>query len=552
MPRRHLVTSALLGLSVALVAASSVPLSASAATGNITITSAGPTGGDPTVLTVVANDKNGLQLSSMTVHLTSGTTTYPVTTMAYVSGTPDAQTWTNASSPIPPGAVPPGTYAMTVDATDSSPETDNGLSTPNQLAYLYTTTITVKKSTAISYGNRSSTISGTLTGVAPGTPAPKPVDLGSVPVALYDMTTKTLPQQIANTAFDGSYQGTATLDPADTYQVQVAASPSMEAASSPVTVTVTPDATRLQSVKVTPTDLKYGQKATMTGTAQYEKAKNTWVALSGAAIQPSAGTTQLPTVKTNSKGQFSSPIPSTDGSSWGVSVGQGSPFFVPNSVSGRMNVALPLKVRSFTATLSSFGYIDTTGCLQVAVANYKAPGNGRVNIQYSKGSRGPWKTLGSATMHTAGSSSCGSSSEAYFKATIPARLANAYYRADYPGSVSFQPVVTKAVHAWKYVTEISPLHVSPLSVARGGKITVSGRLRQYIRSWRNFSRQQILIILKPRHSKIWYWIYKVTTNSKGYFSKTFVDPESATWSAEYVGDKTHLAGGGAEYYVSVR
>ncbi len=43
----------------------------------------------------------------------------------------------------------------------------------------------------------------------------------------------------------------------------------------------------------------------------------------------------------------------------------------------------------------------------------------------------------------------------------------------------------------------------------------------------------------------WHWIAQVTTNAAGYFTATFVDPVTATWSAEYLGDQAHLAAVGA-------
>jgi hypothetical protein len=70
-------------------------------------------------------------------------------------------------------------------------------------------------------------------------------------------------------------------------------------------------------------------------------------------------------------------------------------------------------------------------------------------------------------------------------------------------------------------------------------------------TWVSEARQQILIILKPKGSKFWFWITRPMTNSKGEFRSKFVDPVSATWSAEYLGNRTHMAAAAAEYYVPV-
>ena len=109
----------------------------------------------------------------------------------------------------------------------------------------------------------------------------------------------------------------------------------------------------------------------------------------------------------------------------------------------------------------------------------------------------------------------------------------------------------KPVLLWKYVTRIIALHVSPGTVHKGGKLTVSGRLQTYNGGWRNFARQQIMVILKPKGSTIWYWMVKVNTNASGYFTSTFTDPVSATWSADYNGNATHFGSGGAVYYVPI-
>ena len=131
------------------------------------------------------------------------------------------------------------------------------------------------------------------------------------------------------------------------------------------------------------------------------------------------------------------------------------------------------------------------------------------------------------------------------------QLAYAYYRAYVPATPDNQAMAGKPILLWKYVTRITALHVSPGTVHRGGKLTVSGRLQVYNGGWRNFARQQILIILKPKGSKVWYWLVKVRTNASGYFTSTFTDPVSASWSADYDGNATHFACGGSVHYVPI-
>ena len=61
-----------------------------------------------------------------------------------------------------------------------------------------------------------------------------------------------------------------------------------------------------------------------------------------------------------------------------------------------------------------------------------------------------------------------------------------------------------------------------------------------------------MILLKPKGSKVWYWIVKDTTSKTGSFSAKFTDPFSATWSAQYYGGKTDFACGAAREICTAR
>lgn len=127
MPGLRSTLRVLLGVFALLLTMAWVPATALAAD-NISITSAGPdSGGNPYDLTLVADDANNIELSNMTVDL-SGPVNYTITDMtpADDQANPNAQAWA-PSTPIPTADLPAGTYAITVDAADSSPETDSGL-----------------------------------------------------------------------------------------------------------------------------------------------------------------------------------------------------------------------------------------------------------------------------------------------------------------------------------------------------------------------------------------------------------------------------------------
>src|SRR5215472_2182337 len=156
------------GVSILAVAATAfatlgVATSASAA-GQISIASAGPTGTNPYVLSVTAGDGNGLQLTGMTVHVFAGATEVDtVTNMAWVSGPATAQVW-RAKTAIPQADLPPGTYTLTVDATDTG-ETDAGPAAPAPFSFAWTTTVTgTAKPSLLTYNETTTTISGRVTG----------------------------------------------------------------------------------------------------------------------------------------------------------------------------------------------------------------------------------------------------------------------------------------------------------------------------------------------------------------------------------------------------
>ena len=550
MSRLRRSLGVLVSVGAALSAVLLAPASASAA-GNILVEWTQQTA-DPYVLQLDVNDSNGLQLTSMTVHLYAGATdVYDITDMAYTSGPPGAQIWT-AAAPIPQAAVPPGTYTATVDATDND-ETDAGLpaSAPRPIWIGYTTTLTASASTAtLSYGETGTTISGTFTGVVAGSPYTTPVPLGGVAVGVLDNDTL-VTTPVGTTQSDGSYSGHVELPVAgDSYQVVAANGPTWKQGSASLPVTWAEDPTRLVSVKVTPENFNYGGTvpATITGTAEYDTASTGWQPLPDQPVLAGlAGSSTQHTVMTDSSGHFTwQYVPSSD-ARWSVEVGNGNVLGY-SSAGGSVHVAVPLRVTSFTASLSTFGELTVTGCVRATVAGFNGPVS-PLAIQYSAQPSGPWLTLGHVARHS--NSACSLSGESYFSGSLPAQLARAYYRAYVKPTPDNQSASGKPVLLWKYVTRIIALHVSPSSVHRGGKLTVSGRLQVYNGGWRNFARQQILIILKPKGSKVWYWMVKVNTNASGYFTSTFTDPASATWSADYDGNATHFASGAAVYYVPV-
>ena len=201
-------------------------------------------------------------------------------------------------------------------------------------------------------------------------------------------------------------------------------------------------------------------------------------------------------------------------------------------------------VSGFAATLNPDWRVSVHGCLSL---RDRVPGSvpslAGLTIQYAAGPNGPWRPLGGLAKHA--SLGCGHGGLA-FSGVLPARLNYAYYRATYAGGTDkagtgYLGSVSGKVLAWKYGDRISSFAISKRTVAKGGKLTVSGQLRYYSGTWRNHAGQEVLIILRPHGSGTWYWIAKSKTDAAGKFSATFTDPVSATWSAEYTGNSANLA-----------
>jgi hypothetical protein len=218
-------------------------------------------------------------------------------------------------------------------------------------------------------------------------------------------------------------------------------------------------------------------------------------------------------------------------------------------------VKLPTVVSGFAATLNQYWQVSFHGCLALRDGMPgSVPSLAGLTIQYAAGPNGPWRPLGGLAKQAG--LGCGHGGRA-FSGVLPARLNYAYYRATYAAGTDkagtgYLGSVSGKVLTWKYGDRISSFATSKRTVAKGGKLTVSGQLRYYSGKWRNHAGQQVLIILRPRGSGTWYWIAKSKTNSAGKFSATFTDPVSATWSAEYTGNSTHLAAISAKNDVRLR
>ncbi len=547
----------LLGAATALVVVVCLPAAANTLGDNISLISAGPTSGNSDLLTVTADDANDLPIATLSVDFCPVSAS-PCDDQDAVVPTMDMQVESQSDTSdqtfeltIPagtgPGELPLGTYSMAFDATDAD-ESDPALTAPDQadLAFIYTSVTVTATSTPISY-NSSVTISGQVTGVLPGASQPSGID--SVPVVLDDLSTG-VTTQVADTT-SGAFSAQVTLAPTNQYDVEVLESQSYGSASVSLSTSVDEDATSV-SAQVTPEDFTYGSKvkATLTGTAYYQS--NGKHPLEDYPVQVTVGDTET-TLTTNSSGQFSMTYPPSEGTSWSVLVGDGI-LLAKSEANGSIHVAVPLSFQSFSAKWAPLNSITLSGCVDVTVPGFTAPG-GIVEVQYSKGRYGPWKPLAEAWLTPAGGPSCRGDDQSYFTVNEQTPPSNAYYRAYIPGSVNYLSAISHSLYRWKDITRIYQLHAAPLKIAKNGKITLSGQLLVWLNgAFRDYGKQTVGIVTYLRGATAWRWLKSIKTSANGDFKGTTKGlygswSNGALVSAYYLGNGTHFASTGVTFCI---
>lgn len=394
--------------------------------------------------------------------------------------------------------------------------------------------------TSITEGSQKVTFSGTLTGVAPG--STKRVNIKNAPVDL--SVNGGSASREATTDSKGYFSYTASnISQAGLYAFSVAATKTYTSATDDVQIGTVQAATRMTGISVSPAHLRYGQKATLRATVQYLLG-TTWTALPGVAVHLEVGSSSLGSVTTDRNGYFKASLPTTRGSTWQATVSAGT-LTQQTSGIGNLTIAVPLRVRTFTASLQADGEVWASGCLQVTVPVRYGPQTA-VHIQYSARRRGHWKSLGRLQLHNLARKqrSCRGANESYFSGDIRHRLASAYYRADFPASYSFLSAVSRVVHAWRYETRMTSFRVSPHAVVSGNTVTISGRLWQRGSSWKHYGHRLVVYIYHVKGTSFWSKLGTSRTSARGYFSLTAVAGKGtfvAVTYVEYGGDRDHLA-----------
>ncbi|MGO8960296.1 MAG: beta strand repeat-containing protein [Streptosporangiaceae bacterium] len=479
---------------------------------------------------------------AVTVTPAGASTAVPITSgvPVYLNGgtTPVAMTDSNGDfSYTATGVTQTSTFDFSVNA--GTLYTAGTYDVSVNLAQLTTNLAVTPDQTSVTEGSQTVTFAGTVTGIPPGSTTSQPI--GGVPVDLAGATTN----PVATTDAKGQfiYQPPHAISSAGQFDFSVGSTPTYTAATDDVAIGVIPAASRFAGVKVTPAHLKYGQKATLSGIVEYRYG-TTWTPLAAATVHLFEGKTSVGRVSTGKDGTFTASLATTHGSAWRATVNAEN-LLQQASAIGNLSISVPMRVKSFTAKLDVLGSVKTSGCLQVTIPVHYGP-ESKVFIQYAARARGPWKTLGKLQLYNvAGAPAlCRDANESYFGGSIRAKLANAYYRADFPGNYSFQPTESSVIHSWRYQTRITGYKVSPRAISTGDKVKITGRLWWHGKSWQPYGGRKVNIIYNEKGTHYWSQLGKpVETSVGGYFSETAVGGSGkfvAIIYAVYAGSKTDL------------
>jgi hypothetical protein len=468
---------------------------------------------------------------------------------APVAGPDGAEVYT-ASAPIPwgtgAGELPLGDYSIGVNASDQGGTTITD--TPaGTLGFLIEPYLTLDHQPGvISWDDRTVTFSGLVSGFFPDG------STGPVPNAVVTIQTPSgLDPVTATTGADGSYS-VMTEVMTTQWRATVTGGAGIDTSglkSAAAGLVITRDLSIATATLAT--DIGYGKSDTVTGTVTY-RSGSAWKPLPDAQvdIQLSQPKKAL-TVSTDASGNYTATFHDlTRSSEWTITAANNNPFFAPAKTTESVTVNLPTKIADAKMSLSPFGVLAATGCVSFPTDSQFDP-QGPVFVDYSAGPKGPWQTLG--RMEALGDGAklkCPGRAQGWSN-ELNVKLANAWYREQVMAEPGQESSVSKAFHLSKTVTRITGLKVSARSIAKGGSLTVSGTLQQYARGWKSFGSQVVLIILRPKGSKTWYWIKKPHTSANGAFTATFTDPVSADWSAAYNGSPKYFATGAKTIYVKV-
>jgi hypothetical protein len=566
--RRPKFVSVLLVAVLGVLATAFGPAARAATADNFYIDSAGsPSTAVGLLSTVLSDYPNSSPITAVTAHLIAQDKTDALDlaltqTASTVTSGYTVTTWT-VPTPITVSQLALGNYTIALDVTFQ----DGSTLSPAQAGTLHFLDVAMVTMTAdhndVGYDyNPVINISGAVQILAPdGTTTP----YANSGLTLLSNAIPTIPSQPLTTDGAGAFSAQLTTTQIGAAEIILPAVSTMMQNGGVITFNEVYDPVKV-TARLTTAAVRVGTKGTVTGVLSYlpKDTGSTYVPLAShhvALYSPISGST-VATTTSDSTGHYSLTVPAvSETTPWTVEAGRtaGDTLFDPAQANVAETALVPLAITKFSVRLSQYWQLGFSGCFGPAAGEPYAyfPTTKGLSFQYSSGgANGPWHTLVASIPD--GSSRCGNGG-LWFSWQAVAPVNWAYYRVHYSGSKDtngtvYQAATSASVLAWKYGDRITNFSVSPTVVSGNGHVTVKGQLQYYANSaWHNYGGQTIYILFRQKGTSKWYWIVKVTANSTGHFAATVpvAGIGSATWTAQFNGNSTHLATAPPGVYVRV-
>jgi hypothetical protein len=468
--------SALAGIALLVAVAAYVAMPSAAATkrpGALPVTEDGITiqsvtgggTGTSTPLAVVLSAASGDYITSVSATLTYGTTTVgPVDLVLQTASGVEPETWSTATAL----EAPPGSYTVSLTATDSGNDMFSGTVPGVTLSYLMVPTISnfSASSSTVDFDHQTVTFSGTVTGMLDGVTY-QPTDQ---PLAISELGTGApSPSLIETDDNDGNFSYSMSFVPLSVQngtevQVEVLATATVAGGTTSILgpIMVNQDSIQVTANTSAPS-VPTGGQLTVSGTVSYQPGAGGDETAEGVAVEVEApGQTgdPLATGTTGSNGSYSLTFsPSASGTYYvyagdlpeGIQAYNDALYFSGGGTSFQVAIRNPVSLASWQPSIEETNdQITASVCVSPATAATAAASM----IEYAPNVGGPWLPLGtlSSTQGTNPDCNVAGAPGILMGGTFPVPAAAAFYQASFPGTPSLLPGTSNAVYLANSVT----------------------------------------------------------------------------------------------------
>jgi hypothetical protein len=418
-------------------------------------------------LTVVLSAPSGDSIASVTdVVLTSaaGNTTIDAPNLVLAPGSTsgdEPETW------VTPGPLeaPPGSYTVSLTATDSADDMFSGTVPGVTLSYLMVPTITLSANPGtVDFENQTVTLSGTVSGTLDNVTQ----QLVDTPLAISEVGTGAPSPVVIETDGNGNFTYPMPLVPlyqtGTDVQVEVLATAQVAGGTTstagPIMVAADPiQVTANTSAPSVPT----GGQLTVTGTVSYQPQAGGEQTAEGVAVEIEApGQTGDPLASGSSGSNGSYSLTFTPGASGTYEVYAGdlpegtqaypdALYFSGGGTSFQVAIRNPVSLASWQPSIDEN---DDQITASVCVSPPSAATAAASVIQDAPNVGGPWSSFGtlSSTQGTSPDCNVAGAPGILMGGTFPVPAAEGFYQVSFPGSPSLLPAVSSAIYVANSVT----------------------------------------------------------------------------------------------------